>query len=122
MIRLLANVPLATKLSSVTTKSIYRFYWKGSGYVLQFTINRRWQTIRDMNTKARPEIDFDVTIYGEDWDQDSRVQAGETVGKIWGDDFQGLLRDEEGDALNRVQGLIRTVLEIRDFIGGADHN
>ncbi|KAI0526089.1 hypothetical protein F5B22DRAFT_642250 [Xylaria bambusicola] len=121
-IRLPAGVPLATKLNSVTIKNIYRFFWKGSGYVLQFTINRRWQTIRDMNMKARPETDFDVTMYGEDWDQDSRVHAGETVGKIWGDDLQGLLRDEEGDALNRVQGLVHTISEIRDFIGGASHN
>lgn len=65
------------------------------------------------------ETDFEVAVYGQNWDQDSRVEAGQTVGKIWGKDLRGLLRDEDGDAsgcaLGRVQGLIRSVTEIRDF-------
>ncbi|KAI3341735.1 hypothetical protein F4824DRAFT_495582 [Ustulina deusta] len=122
-IRLPENSPIATKLKSVTIKSIYRFSWKGSGYIVQFTINRCWESIREMNTKAPMNTDFDVTIYADGWDQDSRVQAGETVGKIWGDDLQGLLRDEAGDAtgcaLSRVRGLIETILDIRDFLESA---
>ncbi|KAI1304717.1 hypothetical protein F5Y03DRAFT_165966 [Xylaria venustula] len=110
---------MATKLGSLTIKSIYRFSWKGSEYVVQLAINRKWKTIRAMNTKAPPETDFDVTIFAENWDQDSRVQAGETVGKIWGNELQGLLRagagDAEGCAIGRVQELIRTILDIRDF-------
>ena len=119
-IRLPGNVPIASKLKAVTTKSVYRFYWKGSGYVVQFSINRRWQTIRDMNRKNPVETDCDVTIYGETWDEDSRVQAGGTVGKIWGDDLHGLLRDEEGEELSRVHGLIKKAMEVREFIQGAD--
>ncbi|KAI1421053.1 hypothetical protein F5Y12DRAFT_65380 [Xylaria sp. FL1777] len=118
----LPGSPLATKLKSATIKSIYWFSWKGSGYVVQFTINRRWQSIHEMNIKAPADLDFDVTIYGDNWEQDSRVQSGETVGKIWGNELQGLLRDEAGDAtgcaVSRVQGLIQTVLDIRDFFDG----
>ncbi|KAI0815679.1 hypothetical protein GGR55DRAFT_699531 [Xylaria sp. FL0064] len=123
-IRLPEASPLATKLKRVTTKTIYRFRWKQSSYVVQFTINRRWESIRQMNTKTPPDIDFDVTIYAENWEGDSRVPAGETVGKRWGDELQGLLLDEAGDAtgcaLSRVQGLVRTILDIRDFFEGVD--
>ncbi|KAI0548631.1 hypothetical protein F4679DRAFT_316880 [Xylaria curta] len=118
IIRLPEHIALANKLKPVVTKSIYRFGWKRTGYVVQFTINRRWQSIREM--KQTPmETDFDVTIYADNWDQDSRVQAGETVGKIWGSDLQGLLQDEVGDGLSRVQGLIKTILDIRDFFDGS---
>ncbi|KAI0450157.1 hypothetical protein F5B21DRAFT_508503 [Xylaria acuta] len=110
---------LSNKLKPVVTKSIYRFGWKRTGYIVQFTINRRWQSIRDMNRQAPMETDFDVTIYADNWDQDSRVQAGETVGKIWGADLQGLLRDEVGDGQSRVQGLVKTILDIRDFFDGS---
>ncbi|GAW18730.1 hypothetical protein ANO14919_082120 [Xylariales sp. No.14919] len=117
------NYPLAKKLKGVTVKSIYGYSWKRTGYVVRFAINRRWQNIRDMNRKPPMDTDFDVTIYGDNWDQDSRVRAGETVGKIWGDDLQGLLRDEAGDAtgsaLSRVQGLVKTIQDIRDFFEGA---
>ncbi|KAI0862040.1 hypothetical protein F4860DRAFT_513465 [Xylaria cubensis] len=118
IIRLESN-SLANKLKPVAIKSIYRFGWKRTGYVLQFTINRRWQCIREMKNQAPTETDFDVTIYADNWDQDSQVQAGETVGKIWGADLQGLLRDEVGDGLSRVQGLIKTILDIRDFLEGS---
>ncbi|KAI8947128.1 hypothetical protein F4801DRAFT_592845 [Xylaria longipes] len=118
-VRLPENYALANKLKSVATKSIYRFSWKRTGYVVQFTVNRRWKSIREMNSQAPMETDFDLTIYADNWDQDSRVQAGETVGKIWGADLQGLLRDEAGDRLSRVQGLIKTILDIRDFFDGS---
>ncbi|TRX98194.1 hypothetical protein FHL15_000839 [Xylaria flabelliformis] len=117
-IRLPKSNALANKLKPVATKSIYRFGWRRTGYVLQFTINRRWQCIREMENQAPMETDFDVTIYADNWDQDSQVQAGETVGKIWGADLQGLLQDEVGDGLSRVQGLIKTILDIRDFLEG----
>ncbi|KAI0404954.1 hypothetical protein F4802DRAFT_615149 [Xylaria palmicola] len=124
-IRLPVGPPLATKLKSLTTKSIYRFGWGTTGYIVQFTINRRWPSIAAMNSSAPTETDFDITIYAENWDQDSRVHAGETVGKIWGGDLQGLLRDEAGDAtgsaLSRVQGLVKTILDIRDFFEGSHH-
>ncbi|GAP90328.2 hypothetical protein SAMD00023353_4600800 [Rosellinia necatrix] len=113
------NHTLANKLKSVAMKSIYRFSWKGTGYVVQFTINRRWQSIREMNRKTPKDTDFNVIIYADNWERDSRVPAGKTVGKIWGSDLQGLLRDEtggiEGCASSRVQGLIETILDIRDF-------
>jgi hypothetical protein len=118
-VRLPENHTLATKLRSVVLKSMYRFSWKGTGYVVQFTINRRWQSIREMNRQAPMDTDFDVTIYAQNWDEDSRVKPGETVGKIWEKDLRGLLCDEgsnaTGCALDRVRGLIKTILDIRDF-------
>ncbi|KAI0531811.1 hypothetical protein GGR58DRAFT_508092 [Xylaria digitata] len=122
-VRLPEKYSVAEKFKSVAIKSIYRYSWKGTGYVVQFTINRRWQSIRDMNRMAPMGTDFDVTIYGDNWDQDSRVQAGETVGKIWGDDLRGLLpndaTEEAGSALSRVEGLLGTILDIRDFFQSA---
>ncbi|KAI1369478.1 hypothetical protein F5Y08DRAFT_292119 [Xylaria arbuscula] len=121
-IHLPADIKIASKLNPITIKSIYRFYWKGTGYVVQFSINRRWSTIRDMNLKGPAGTDFDVTVYGKTWDEDSHVQAGETIGKIWGEDLRGLLQDEEGDALSRVQGLISMAMDVRDFIQGGDQS
>ncbi|KAJ2987684.1 hypothetical protein NUW58_g4369 [Xylaria curta] len=122
-VRLPENFALATKLKSVATKSVYRFSWKGSGYIVQFTINRRWSSIHDMHRQPPTETDFDLTIYADNWDEDSRVRAGETVRKIWGSDLGGLLRDEDatGCALSRVQGLINTMLDIRDFFDDSSH-
>ncbi|KAI0443287.1 hypothetical protein F4803DRAFT_550217 [Xylaria telfairii] len=117
-VRLPEKCALADKLKSAVMKSIYRFSWGRTGYIVEFTINRRWKSIREMNRQAPMETDFNITVYADNWDQDSRVQAGETVGKIWGADLQGLLRDEAGDRLNRVQGLIKTILDICDFFDG----
>ncbi|KAI0970020.1 hypothetical protein F4678DRAFT_145301 [Xylaria arbuscula] len=116
---------MASKLGRLTIKSIYRFSWKGSEYVVQLAILRQWKTIHAMNTKGPPKTDFGVTIYAENWDQDSRVRAGETVAKIWGDELQGLLRAGTGDAtgcaISRVQELIQTILDIRDFFESVSH-
>ncbi|KAI1154890.1 hypothetical protein F4825DRAFT_448137 [Nemania diffusa] len=121
-VRLSEASKLANKLKSMVMKSIYQFSWKKTGYVVQFTINRRWQSIHDMNRGAAMDTDFDVTIYAQNWDDNSRVKPGETVGKIWEKDLRGLLQDE-GDttesALGRVRGLIGTILDIRDFFEGS---
>ncbi|KAI1115181.1 hypothetical protein F5Y14DRAFT_450271 [Nemania sp. NC0429] len=118
-VELPSDSPLTNKLKSITMKSVYRFSWKGTGYVVQFTINRRWPDIRGMHRGPPMGTDFDVIVYGQNWEDDCRAGAGQTVGKIWGKDLRGLLRDEDGDtsgcALGRVQGLIRSVTEIRDF-------
>jgi hypothetical protein len=118
VVRLTSQNALANKLESVAMKSIYQFFWQGTGYVVQFTVNRRWQSILKMSQEDPVDTDFDLTTYAENWDQDSRVPAGETVGKIWRKDLQGLLRDEASDAtgsaLSRVQGLIKTIQDIRD--------
>ncbi|KAJ8127659.1 hypothetical protein O1611_g5978 [Lasiodiplodia mahajangana] len=122
VVHLPENHAHTNKFKSVALKSIYRFSWKRTGYVVQFTVNRRWESIRQMNRKAQPDTDFDIVIYADNWDQDSRTQPGGTVSKIWGEDLRGLLRDEDGDAtgsaLSRVQGLIKRILEIRDFFEG----
>ncbi|KAI1133507.1 hypothetical protein F5Y10DRAFT_259829 [Nemania abortiva] len=124
VVRLPQSHTLADKFKSVAIKSIYRFSWKRTGYVVQFTINRRWKSIREMNRNGPADTDFDVAIYADNWDQDSRVQPGETVAKIWGEDLRGLLRDEDGDttgcALSRVKGLVKTILDIRDFFESAN--
>ncbi|KAI8629305.1 hypothetical protein F5Y19DRAFT_475866 [Xylariaceae sp. FL1651] len=110
---------LAKKFKSIAIKSVYQFSWKGTEYVVEYTINRRWHGIREMAEHAPPDVDFGLAIYGEHWDQDSRVAAGETVGKIWGSDLRGLLRDEAGDetgsAVSRIRGFLKTIQDIRDF-------
>ncbi|KAJ8119518.1 hypothetical protein ONZ43_g3544 [Nemania bipapillata] len=102
-VRLPENHTLATKLKSTAVKSIYRFHWKDTGYVIQFAVNRRWKTIRDMNRQAPTGTDFDVTVYAQNWDEDSRVKPGETVGKIWEKDLKGLLRDEGSDVTGSAE-------------------
>ncbi|KAI0204701.1 hypothetical protein F4808DRAFT_411794 [Astrocystis sublimbata] len=119
-VHLPGNSALAKKLKPVALKSTYRFLWKQTGYVLQFTIYRRWQTIQHLKDGAQMETDFDITVYADNWDKDSRAKTGETVGKLWGADLQNLLRDEAGDGLGRVQGLVKTILEIRDFFEGSN--
>jgi hypothetical protein len=123
VVRLTRQHALAKKLKSAAIKVVYRFSWKGTGYVVQFTINRRWRSIAEMATKPPHDTDFDLTIYAENWDQDSRAQPGENVARAWRNDLGGLLRDEAGDArgssFSRVQGLVKTVLGIRDFFEDA---
>ncbi|KAI2626166.1 hypothetical protein GGS21DRAFT_493372 [Xylaria nigripes] len=117
------NHQMALKFKSVAIKSIYRYKWKQTGYVVQFTINRRWQSIREMSqNRAKVDTDFDVTVYADHWDRDSRAEAGRAVARLWGDDLQGLLPGETGDATNgaisRAQGLIKIIMDVRDFFGG----
>ncbi|KAI1435043.1 hypothetical protein GGR50DRAFT_703541 [Xylaria sp. CBS 124048] len=117
---------LAARLSRPTMKSIYRFNWKNSGYVVQLTINRQWRNFLEASQKKEPRgKSFEVTIYADNWDADSRVMVGQAVGSSWGDDLQGLLRaggrNASGSALDapsRVKGLIETILEVRDFFQG----
>ncbi|KAI3331885.1 hypothetical protein HD806DRAFT_529658 [Xylariaceae sp. AK1471] len=123
VVRLTRKHALAEKLKSVAMKSVYRFSWKATGYVVQFTINRRWESVAEMAQEPPHDTDFDLSIYDENWDQDSRVQFGQTLANIWRNDLGGLLRNEAGDAtgsaLSRVQGLVKTVLNIRVFFEGA---
>jgi hypothetical protein len=112
---------LHQRLKSVVMKSRYKFSWKGSGYMVQLTINRRWKDLYDMVQAPPEDVDFELSVYGENWDQDSKVRAGETVGKIWGNDLEGLLLDESTKtAFGRVQGLVRTMRDIRDFFDNAN--
>ncbi|KAI0398419.1 hypothetical protein F5Y17DRAFT_2891 [Xylariaceae sp. FL0594] len=111
---------LSRKLKSVVMKSEYNFSWKGSGYMVQFTIKRHWKDMREMVQAPPTNTTFELSVFGQNWDRDSKVAAGETVGRIWGNDLEGLLLDEPSKtALGRVQGLVRTIRDIRDAFDNA---
>ncbi|KAI1814622.1 hypothetical protein GGS20DRAFT_585327 [Poronia punctata] len=115
---------LQGRLKSVTMKSIYRYKWKASGYMVEFTINRQWRGITKMSRDPPSDIDFELTMYGGGWDNNSKVkQAGETVGKFWHDDLRGLLVGEAGNSasagVRRVQVLVDTMRDIRNFFDDA---
>jgi hypothetical protein len=123
-LRLPENPSLATKFKSIAIKSIYQFNWMNTGYMVQVTINRRWDTIRDMNRKPPSETDFDVMICADNWKQDVHAQkVGETVSKGLGNDLGGLLRDDRagapvGGELSRARELMKTIQDIRGFFEG----
>lgn len=120
--RLVNQAKLGEKFKSATMKSVYRFAWKHTGCIVQFTINRRWPNIAEM-TRSPPTADFELTIYAEKWDAHSSVNPGETIETIWSKDLSGLLcggtEREKGSAVGRVGELVKTILEIRDFFAGS---
>lgn len=140
-IRLPENPALATKLKSVAIKSIYQFNWKDTGYMVQVTINRRWNTIRDMNRSPPQEADFDIMIHADVWDQDDCGQdewgqdewgQDDPVQEAWGTggksgegDLEGHLGDDKagaemGGKLGKARGLLKTIQDIRGFFESLD--
>ncbi|KAI1180563.1 hypothetical protein F4777DRAFT_573791 [Nemania sp. FL0916] len=125
-VQLPENQPLAGKLKPITMKRICRYSWKNTGYVIQITVNWRWQSIRDMKrNNASVPTDFDIVVYADNWDYDSQAEAGRTVGGMWGRDLAGLLHDEPNDAAKgacgRLEKLIETLQDILDFVEGPNH-
>ncbi|KAI1630980.1 hypothetical protein F4809DRAFT_205841 [Biscogniauxia mediterranea] len=112
---------LATFFKTVAIKSVYRFDWKATGYIVEIAINRRWSGIKDMANRAEPGVDFNLSIYGESWDEDVQMARDGAAGNLWGEDLQFLFGNEDygqgGDLLERVRGFLANIRDICDALG-----
>ncbi|KAK7757861.1 hypothetical protein SLS62_000239 [Diatrype stigma] len=106
-ISLMRNDPVGRALKNIAVKSIYRYRWKATDYMVAIAINRRWASMATMGRP--PKVDFSITMYGEHWDQ---LSQGSTLaaGNIWGDQLDLLFNDGD-DAM--ATGEDRT----RQFVG-----
>ncbi|KAI0165963.1 hypothetical protein GGR57DRAFT_145166 [Xylariaceae sp. FL1272] len=105
--------PPTGKLDDLSVNSMYEYTWKDTGYVVEFTIYRRWRYVKDMMNQMAPCTEFGVVVYEEAWDQ-----AGLDTGEYRGG--EGLRTDVAGgEARNkRLEVCLETVREIRDFFNG----
>ncbi|RYP23977.1 hypothetical protein DL765_000863 [Monosporascus sp. GIB2] len=110
-----AKHELAQVFRDVTTRSVYRFRWRTTPYIVEIAINRRWESILAM--RQPPKVDFGIAMYGENWDRRSQrgTQAAEDA---WGDELNLLFGDEDGsaeDAEGRVCRFVTVVQEVQDI-------
>ncbi|RYP88864.1 hypothetical protein DL770_004562 [Monosporascus sp. CRB-9-2] len=115
-IRLNAKHELAKVFRNVTTKSVYRFRWRTTPYVVEIAINRRWESISAM--RQPPKIDFGIAMYGEYWGRRSQ-EGTQAAGNAWGDELDLLFGNEDGsaeDAEGRVCRFVTVVREVQDIL------
>ncbi|RYP65556.1 hypothetical protein DL771_008254 [Monosporascus sp. 5C6A] len=110
-----AKHELAKVFRNVTTRSVYRFRWRTTPYIVEIAINRRWESISAM--AQPPKVDFGIAMYGEDWDR--RSQGGtKAAGNAWGDELNLLFGngdDSAADAEGRVCRFVTVVREVQDI-------
>ncbi|RYO85271.1 hypothetical protein DL764_009202 [Monosporascus ibericus] len=115
-ITLNAKHELAKVFRNVTTKSVYRFRWRTTPYIVEIAINRRWESISAM--RQLPKVDFGIAMYGEYWDRRSQGVA-QAAGNAWGDELNPLFGNEDGsaeDAEGRVCRFVTVVQEVQDIL------
>ncbi|KAI1459434.1 hypothetical protein F4805DRAFT_455918 [Annulohypoxylon moriforme] len=114
-IKLEPSNSVAAKIKDVAVKTLYRFRWKETSYIVEVAVNRRWDSISAMAAESLPTINVGVSIFGQDWDSEE-----ESAGNIWGDELQHLLEAGNGHAasegIERVDNFIRAIRDIRDTI------
>ncbi|RYP34585.1 hypothetical protein DL766_002893 [Monosporascus sp. MC13-8B] len=105
---------LAKVFRDVTTRSVYRFRWRTTPYIVEIAINRRWESILAM--RQPPKVDFGIAMYGENWDRRSQggIQAAEDT---WGDELNLLFGDEDGSAEDAEGRVCRFVTVVREVQG-----
>ncbi|KAL7628190.1 hypothetical protein AAE478_002388 [Parahypoxylon ruwenzoriense] len=105
--------PIANRFKDVAVKTVYRFRWKATSYIVEIALNHRWDDISGMVSLTRPMIDLGISIYGEHWDSED-----EAAGNIWGDELQLLLEGGNGGivptGIDRVGNFLQIVRDARD--------
>ncbi|KAI2463654.1 hypothetical protein F4781DRAFT_109839 [Annulohypoxylon bovei var. microspora] len=106
---------MAEKIKEVAVKTLYRFRWQTTPYIVQVAVNHRWNSISAMIAEKVPTIDVGVSVFGQDWDSEE-----ESAGNIWGDELQHLL--DAGNSLTvpkgieRVENFMQTIRDIRNTL------
>ncbi|CAJ2513370.1 Uu.00g014890.m01.CDS01 [Anthostomella pinea] len=115
---------MAGYFKSATVKSVYRFNWKETAYIVELAINRQWDGIRSMVANKPPTVDFGLSVYGEAWDEEMQLLGGRSASHVWGKDLKGLFAAEgnsqTGEGVGRVRGFLQTVRNIRDAFEGVE--
>ncbi|KAI1446485.1 hypothetical protein F5Y02DRAFT_417124 [Annulohypoxylon stygium] len=104
----------AAKIKHVAVKTLYRFRWKQTSYVVEVAINHRWSSISAMTAGKPSTVDVGISIFGQDWDSED-----EAAGNIWGDELQHLLEANSHTAsggIDRVDHFIQTIRDVRNAL------
>jgi hypothetical protein len=112
---------LSSQLNKVAIKSVYRFKYSSTYYVVEFTIRREWENIMAMTDRREPLATFGITVYGEHWG-DTRASDVAKTGRGWGEELEILFSDElaQGSANangeSRVRAFVETINAVRDAL------
>ncbi|KAI1094761.1 hypothetical protein F5B19DRAFT_489980 [Rostrohypoxylon terebratum] len=105
----------AAKIKHVAVKTLYRFRWKETSYVVEVAVNHRWSSISAMTAGKPSTVDVGISIFGQDWDSED-----EAAGNIWGDELQYLLEDTNSHTtsggIDRVGHFIQMIRDIRNAL------
>ncbi|ORY56682.1 uncharacterized protein BCR38DRAFT_490566 [Pseudomassariella vexata] len=121
-IRLEHRNPIAYQFDKVAIKSVFRFEFTGTLYIVDFTIRREWKSMRAMTEgEVEPAVTFSITVYGGHWDDSMRASNLGLGGRGWGEELQVLLpSDGQGlsppDAKGRVRAFVGVIHAIRDAL------
>lgn len=115
-ISLMRNDPVGRALQNITVKSLYRYRWKATDYMVEITISRRWASMATMGRP--PKVEFSITMYGEHWDQ---LSQGSTLaaGDVWGDQLDLLFNDGDdatATGQDRTRQFVGIVQELQDVL------
>ncbi|KAK6958123.1 hypothetical protein Daesc_000916 [Daldinia eschscholtzii] len=103
------------KIKYIAVKTIYHFRWKVTSYIVEISVNHRWDSIQAMRAKAAPKTELGISIFGEDWDSED-----DAIGNVWGDELQYLLEGFRGSTApkgpDRVAHFLQTIGDIRDAL------
>lgn len=102
-------------LGSIAIKSLYHFRWKTTPYIIEFSVNRRWAHISDMDKV--PNVDFGISVFAEHWAQGSQAIA-QVTNNAWGDELELLFKDEDPTSVGeeRVQRFVSIIQGVQDVI------
>lgn len=97
----------AKKFKNIAVKTIYRFRWKSTSYIVQIAINHRWDSVATM--QQLPTVDLGISVTADNWNS-----VDGDAGNNWGNELEFLLDGHEGGGAERANSFIQTIGEIRD--------
>jgi hypothetical protein len=117
------NHVLSNWVHTATIKSLYRYRWRTTSYLVEMTVNRRWPELPAMLDEA-PTTDFEVSMYDENWNQDLLSEGAPLAETARGERQNGLstITDSESrKVMNQVLELVRTTREVGKVLSRATY-
>ncbi|KAK8083024.1 hypothetical protein PG996_001805 [Apiospora saccharicola] len=114
---------LMNNIRKTAISSIYSFRYGLTDYMLEFTIRREWDSVRDMTLRQNPSsITYSINLKGEHWGDYKGNRATDFTGsgRGWGPELEHLLPNNPGqDATagnKRVEALLYMIKEIHKIL------
>ncbi|KAI1387032.1 uncharacterized protein F4822DRAFT_431900 [Hypoxylon trugodes] len=108
---------VASKVKNATVKTVYRYRWKTTPYIVEIAVSRHWDRIFAMEAGRDPIVELEISVFGEFWDA-----TDETAGNVWGNELELLLDTPQGKpearGMDRVEGFVEVIKEIRNTLHG----
>lgn len=119
-VRLDPACPVTSRLKTVAVKSVYKWTFGTTPYVLAFSLRRLWAKADDMANNSDPKVDFEITVHLEHWDKSGHLSQLRGGTDDWGGELQKLFGDEAGassqSGFDRVGKFLETLYEIGDIL------